>query len=186
MDHAATPADVGAMINARGNDGFGGNGMFGIIGLLAILGIFGGGFGGWGNRGGGDALTTAESCNMNSFNEMKSQIGRMNDQMFQNQSNLYNAICNNGYTNLQLANSIERQISDCCCNLRQEIQAEGNSTRAMLQQDKIEALQAKVANLEMDQRFCGVPRLPLTFTYGVNPASLFGNGCCNNNCNTLF
>lgn len=185
-EHAATPADVGAMINARGNDGWGGNGMYGIIGLLAILGIFGGGFGGWGNRGGGDALTTAESCNMNSFNELKSQVGRMNDQMFQDQSNIYNAVCNLGYTNLQNTNAIQSQLAECCCNLRQEIQAEGNATRAMLQQDKIEALQAKVNNLEMDQRFCGVPRLPLTFTYGVNPASLFGNGgCCSGN-RTLF
>lgn len=179
--HAATPADVGAMINARGGDGWGGNGMFGIIGLLAILGIFGGGFGGgWGNRGGyGDALTTAESCNMNSFNELKSQVGRMNDQMFQDARSVDNAICTLGYQGLQNTNTLESLINQCCCQVKQLIQEDGNATRNMIQQDKIETLQQEVANLKMDQRFCGVPRLPLSFTYGVNPANLFnGFGSC--------
>ena len=185
---AATPADVGAIVNGRGGDGWGNNGMYGIIGLLAILGIIGGGGFGWGgNRGNyGDALTTAESCNMNSFNELKSQVGRMNDMMFQEARTSDNAICTLGYQSLEQSNAIQSLINQCCCNLRQEIQAEGNATRAMIQQDKIEALQAKVNNLEMDQRFCGVPRMPLSFTYAVNPNSLFGNGCCGNNSNVLF
>lgn len=187
MDHAATPADIGAMINARGNDGWGGNGMFGIIGLLAILGMFNGGFGGgWGNRG-GNALTEADLCTANSFNELKSQVGRMNDQMFANARTSDNAICTLGYQSLEQNNAIQNAIQQCCCQLKQLIAEEGNATRAMIQQDKIEALQNKVNNLEMDQRFCGVPRLPLSFTYGVNPAALFnGFGNCNCNSNGLF
>lgn len=188
-EHAATPADVGAMINARGNDGWGGNGMYGIIGLLAILGIFSGGFGGWGNRnGGGDVLTTAESCNMNSFNELKSQVGRMNDMMFQEARTSDNAICTLGYQGAQHANEIMSLINQCCCQIKQLVQDEGNATRAMMQQDKYEAVVRENTELKMDQRFCGVPRIPTTFTYSVNPASLFGNGCCNGNgnCSTLF
>lgn len=183
-EHAATPADVGALINARGNDGWCGNGMYGIIGLLAILGIFGGGFGGWGNRNGGDVLTTAESCNMNSFNELKSQVGRMNDMMFQEARASDNATCTLGYQGAQHANDIMSLLNQCCCQIKQLVQDEGNATRSMLQQDKYEAVVRENADLKMDKRFCGVPRVPTNWTYAVNPASLFGySNSCNNNCN---
>lgn len=182
MSDAATPADIGAIVGNRGGYGDGMNGGFWIFALI-VLAFMGNGNGfGWGGNRGGNAVTEADLCNANSFNELKSQVGRMNDQQAQIARQTDNAICNLGYTALQNTNAIQTQLAECCCNLRQEIQAEGNATRAMIQQDKIEALQAKVASLEMDQRFCGVPRLPLTFTYGVNPANLFNNGCgCSNN-----
>lgn len=154
--------------------------IFALI-VLAFMGNGGWGFGG--NRG-GNPVTEADLCNANSFNELKSQVGRMNDQQAAIARQTDNAICNLGYTALQNTNAIQSQIAECCCNLRQEIQAEGNATRAMIQQDKIEALQQKVASLEMDQRFCGVPRLPLNFTYAVQPN--FGCGCNQGCCNTLF
>lgn len=190
MESPMTAADVGAVIGNRSNgwgDGMGGG--FWIFALLILAFMGNGGFGWGNNRGGSDVLTTAESCNMNSFNELKSQVGRMNDMMFQDARTVDNAICNLGYTTAQQFNDVERQIAECCCNLRSEIAAEGSATRAMIQQDKIEALQQKVASLEMDQRFCGVPRLPLNFTYAVNPYSAFGLGYgCNSGCgnNVLF
>lgn len=177
MEQPMTAADVGAVLNNRGG-AWGEGGWMGIIGLLVIAGMFGG-FGGWGNNR-GNAVTEAALCNANSFNELKSQVGRMNDQQAEIARQTDNAICNLGYTALQNTNAIQTQIAECCCNLRQEIQAEGNATRSMIQQDKIEQLQQKVNSLEMDQRFCGVPRIPTAFTYAVNPANLFGgNGCCN-------
>lgn len=185
MENMLSAADVAAATGNRGNgwgDGMGGGFWIFALIVLAFMGN-GNGFG-FGGRGNG--VTEADLCTTNSFNELKSQVGRMNDMMFTNARQQDNAICNLGYTTAQQFNDTQRQIAECCCDLKSAIAAEGNATRAMIQQDKIEALQAKVANLEMDQRFCGVPRIPTAFTYAVNPAGLFNQGCCNNTCNTLF
>ena len=71
----------------------------------------------------------------------------------------------------------------------QAIQAEGAATRAMIQQDKIEALQSRLSTLEtaqmlnpIEQRLSMVPTYPNGFTYnaGNNPFCQCGNGgCCN-------
>lgn len=181
-EQGMSAADVGAVLGNR--NGFG-DGMEGIIGLAIIAAMFNGGFGfggGYGNRG-GDCLTTAESCNMNSFNEMKSQTGRMNDMMFTNARQNDNAIATLGYQALDQSNQTQRLIESCCCKLETAIHGEGEATRAMMQENKIETLQNKLNKVEMQQMFCGVPRIPTTFTYSVNPANLFNNGCCNNNQN---
>ncbi len=190
-EHTMTPADVGAVLNGRNDGGgwFGGEMIFGLIFLAAMLNGGWGGFGGFGGRGGGDCLTTAESCNMNSFNEMKSQVGRMNDMMFTNARQTDNAIATLGFQGEQNANATQRAIENCCCELKTAVHAEGEATRNMMQQSKIDALQEKVGTLEMQSMLCGVPRIPTSFTYAVNPGALFNGGCCGNNrgCgNTLF
>lgn len=187
-DNGSSPADIAAVIGNRG-DGMMGNGGFWIFALivLAFMGRGGFGWGGGGNDRGG-YLTTAESCNMNSFNELKSQVGRMNDMMFTNARQNDNAICTLGYQAADHANATQRQIADCCCELKTAIHEEGEATRNLMQQNKIESLQTQLNDVKMQQMFCGVPRIPTTFTYSVNPANLFNGGCCNNNgtCNTLF
>ncbi len=91
------------------------------------------------------------------------------------------------------------QQSQCCCETKmlisetaanqryesamqnnavlQAIQAEGNATRQMIQQDKIDALNQKVQTLEMQNAMAGVVRYPMSTAYnaGFNP---FCN-CCN-------
>lgn len=110
------------------------------------------------------------------------------------------------------ANQLAKQ-NECCCqvlraidgvnyanalntaNLTQVIQAEGNMTRAMYQQDKYEQLQMKYADLNQRMNTqevmsaigaatAGVVRYPNTFAYnaGNNPFCGCGNGynnCCN-------
>ena len=85
------------------------------------------------------------------------------------------------------------QQSQCCCETKmlisetaanqryesamqnnaviQAIQAEGNATRQMIQQDKIDALNQKVQTLEMQNAMAGVVRYPMasTYTSGANP-----------------
>lgn len=96
------------------------------------------------------------------------------------------------------------QQSQCCCETKmlisetaanqryesamqnnaviQAIQAEGNATRAMYQQDKIDALNQKVQTLEMQNAMAGVVRYPMSTAYnaGFNPFCNCGNnyGCC--------
>lgn len=100
-------------------------------------------------------------------------------------------------------NAIANQ-NDCCCSTKmlisetaanqryesamqnnsvlQAIQAEGNATRQMIQQDKIDALNQKVQTLEMQNAMAGVVRYPMSTSYnaGFNPFCNCGNnyGCC--------
>lgn len=63
----------------------------------------------------------------------------------------------------------------------QAVQAEGNATRAMIQQDKIEALQQKINGLELQNAMNGVVRYPMSTAYnaGFNPFCGCGNtGMC--------
>lgn len=92
------------------------------------------------------------------------------------------------------------QQSQCCCETKmlisetaanqryesamqnnavlQAIQAEGNATRQMIQQDKIDGLQQKVQTLEMQNAMQGVVRYPMTTAYnaGYNPFCNCPNG----------
>ena len=83
------------------------------------------------------------------------------------------------------------QQSQCCCEtkmliadtasqarydsamqtnaLMQAVREEGNATRAMHQQDKIERLQQKVQALEMQNALAGVIRYPNSTTYNAGP-----------------
>jgi len=93
------------------------------------------------------------------------------------------------------------QQSQCCCETKmlisetaanqryesamqnnailQAIQAEGNMTRQMYQQDKIDGLQQKVQTLEMQNAMAGVVRYPMSTAYnaGFNPFCNCGNNC---------
>ena len=62
----------------------------------------------------------------------------------------------------------------------QAIQAEGNATRQMYQQDKIDSLNQKVQTLEMQNAMAGVVRYPMSTAYnaGFNPFCNCGNNCC--------
>ena len=92
------------------------------------------------------------------------------------------------------------QQSQCCCETKmlisetaanqryesamqnnavlQAIQAEGNATRQMIQQDKIDGLQQKVQTLEMQNAMQGVVRYPTSTAYnaGYNPFCNCQNG----------
>ena len=95
--------------------------------------------------------------------------------------------------------------NDCCCSTKmlisdlasqqrydsamqnnaviQAVRDEGNATRQMMQQDKIDALRDKVNGLEMQNAMAGVVRYPMSTAYnaGYNPFCNCGNnwnGCC--------
>lgn len=94
--------------------------------------------------------------------------------------------------------------NDCCCSTKmlisdlasqqrydsamqnnaviQAVRDEGNATRQMMQQDKIDALRDKVNGLELQNAMNGVVRYPMSTAYnaGFNPFCNCGNnyGCC--------
>ena len=102
-------------------------------------------------------------------------------------TNIGNGLCDLGYRNLENFSTLRydttigqkdlaAQISECCCKTQTAIHAEGEATRALIQEHKIEALRDKVNALELQSALCGVVRYPTTTTYcsGNNP---FGCGC---------
>lgn len=61
--------------------------------------------------------------------------------------------------------------------LQAAIAAEGQKTRDMLSQDKIEALQGKVAQLELANQLAGVVRYPNGWTYDAGRSPFCGGSC---------
>lgn len=174
MTNDLSLSDIAAVTNG---EGFGGNSAWVLILLFLI--IFGGGF----NRTGefGQYATAA------------SQQEILFGQQFQNLDNKMDRI-GNGIADATFAlnNSIKdgnagvagtvvtegRAIGDKLCELRTEIHAEGEATRAMIQQDKIERLQAEVSELKTQNMFCGIPRIN---PYGYSVVANQGCGCnCGN------
>lgn len=184
-NYSPTIADIAAVNRGNYGDGygFGGNGLW----LFAILALMNGGFGGWGgNRFASERAATTEDLSAgfnfsginNKLNDISAGIAGVNQ-------NLGNAICSSTY---ELASKIDK----CCCDTQAGIQqvrydmavqngdlkalihSEGEATRAMIQQNKIESLQAQVNQLQLAQAMCGVPKIN-TYAWGVT--SLDACGC---------
>lgn len=95
------------------------------------------------------------------------------------------------------ADASGQQMSDCCCKTNRNIDsvnynaarntaAINENTTAQVQkvldalcQGKIDALQAQVNQLQMQNALCGVVRYPNATTYNAGGNPFFGgNGCC--------
>lgn len=175
-----TPADFAAI---NGNDGFGmgGGSWFAWIFLFALLG--GGGFGGWGNRN-HDCVTEADLCTTNSFNELKGQVGRMNDQQAAIARQTDNAICQLGYKGLEQTAALSSQIADCCCNTQRAVDSVkfdmanyAAATNAHVSEQTQKVLDAITGNrmadmqnqinqLQLQAALCGIPRTN-PYGYGI-------------------
>jgi len=104
-----------------------------------------------------------------------------------NTSNLNAGISQNRYeaalSNANLNAGLAQNRYDAAMNtsaIVQAIQQDGEATRQMMQQNKIEALQQKVQGLELQNAVAGVVRYPMSTAYnaGYNPFCNCGNGCC--------
>lgn len=198
-------ADIAAV--TRDNDGWGcGNsGLW----LFAILALMGGGFGGWGNRTGdfGQYATAASQTEIllgQQFQGVNSAINSQAQALDNKIDRLGNGVAdatfalNNSITGEGRA--LQMQLAECCCGnkeataqvrydlanfaaaTREAIHADGEATRAMLQQNKIESLQGQISQLQLQAALCGVVRYPqaTTYTSGSNPFCGCGNGCGGN------
>lgn len=162
-------------------------GSNGLIWLIALLVLGNGGFGFGGNR---NAYATQEdvSAGFNFAGVNNSLKDLMLGQAGINQ-NLGNAICSSTY-------ELGSKIDNCCCGTQRAIDSvkfdlanyasgiqtailtDGQKTRDMLQQNKIESLQAQISQLQLSQALCGVPRTN-PYAYGVYPYPTCGTGCQN-------
>ena len=175
MDNSYSLSDIAV---ATGNDGWGGGMGGGWFAWILLFALFGGNGFGFNNR--GNAVTEADLCNANSFSELKNSVGRLNDNQAAIARQTDNAICQLGYQALQNTNTLSSQMASCCCDLKTAIHAEGEATRNMIQQNKIETLQQQVNALHLSQALCGIPRTS-PYGYGIYayPACSGVNACGN-------
>lgn len=175
-------SDIAAATRDVDNGFSGGIGGYGILLLFFLFAATGGGFGGFGGR--NQAATTDEVASGFNFQGINSKLNELVAGQAGINQNLSNAICSSTY---ELAN----KIGDCCCqtqlgiqqvrydmavqngDLKALIHSEGEATRSMIQQNKIESLQAQVNQLQMSQALCGVPKINPNawgvYPYACNP-----------------
>ena len=192
-------ADAMSLAN---NGDFGGNGawIFFLFFLLAW-----GGNGLWGNNRGVNEYATAatqqEILFGQQFHNLDNKIDRLANGIADATFALNNSIKDGNYnvsgTVVGEGRALQMQLANCCCENKEAtaqvrydmanfnnaqltaIHAEGEATRAMLQQNKIESLQGQINNLQLQNAMCGVVRYPMATTYssGANPFCNCGQGC---------
>ena len=116
------------------------------------------------------------------YNELQRDIAGVAMQQQQTMANQQQCCCE---TKMLISETAGQQRYDSAMQnnaVLQAIQAEGNATRQMIQQDKIDGLQQKIQTLEMQNAMAGVIRYPMSTAYnaGYNPFCNCGQnqGCC--------
>lgn len=155
-------------------DNFGSNSW--IMLIFAFL-ILGGGFGGFGGNRQNVATTDELSAGFN-FAGVNNSLKDLTLGQANINQNLGNAICSSTY-------ELASKIDNCCCNTQLGLKdvvatiiAENGATRDLIRQDKIEALQAQVNQLQLQQAVCGIPKTN-PYGYGTYPYT------CPNTCTNI-
>lgn len=147
-----------------GGDMFGGGNSIWFFALLILFGM--NGFGGFGGR--NQAATTDELSAGFNFAGVNNKLNEIATGVAGVNQNLSNAICSSTY---ELASKIDK----CCCDtkeaigqVRYDMAVQNGELKAMIQQNKIEALQAQVSQLQLAQATCGIPKTS-PYAWGVYP-----------------
>lgn len=178
---------------ASGNDGWGNNGFFVILVLFLLIAGGGNGFLGRGDYGQfASAASQQEILFGQQFQNLDNKMDRLGNGVADATFALNNAINTEG-------RNLQAQISTCCCEnqkntdaLRYDMAqwfatsnaqhtAEIQSVKDMIAQNKIETLQGRVNQLELQNAVAGVVRYPEGWTYNAGTSPF----CSCNNCNCL-
>lgn len=183
-----TPSDVALLSN--GNMG----GMNSFFWVFALLILANGGLG-FGNRGDYGQFATAASQQEilfgQQFQNLDNKMDRLGNGIADATFALNNSIKDGNY-------ATQTAIKDCCCTTQRNIDSvrfdmsnyacaiqatdTANTQKILdaLNQNKIESLQGRINQLELQSALCGVVRYPNTMAYNAG-TSPFCN--CNCNCN---
>lgn len=183
-------SDVAMLAN---NDGFGGGNA--LIWIFALLILAGGGFGGYNRNTASDygqfatAASQQEILFGQQFQNLDNKLDRLGNGIADATFNLNNSVTSEG-------RAIQTQLAECCCTNKEAIaqvrydmanftaqtqaavHAEGEATRNMLQQNKIESLQAQINQLNLQNAMCGVVRYPSGMTYNAGTSPFCNNSGC--------
>ena len=199
MDSGLTASDV-ALI---GNDSFGGGNAF--IWIFALLILANGGLGGWGRSDYGQFASAASQQEIlfgQQFQNVDNKLDRLGNGIADATFALNNSI-KDGNTMVagrvvDEGRAMQSQLADCCCTTQRNIDSvrfdmsnyacdiKANDTANtqkildVLAQNKIETLQGRINQLELQAAMCGVVRYPNTMAYdaGTSPFCGCGNYCC--------
>lgn len=168
--YTMTPADMRAVTDGARGDGFGmgGGWMWIIVLFLFIVGFGGGGM--WGNRGQG--LTQMEMQQGFDTQEIVRKLDGINYGLCQG-FYAQNTTMLNGFAGVTTAvRDAQFAAQQCCCETNRNIDAvryeaqknvcdittaihaEGEATRALIQQNEMQALRDKVSELQLAQSQC--------------------------------
>ena len=205
-----TPADVAAVTNNRNYDyGMYGGEWFWII--IILFAFWGNGFGNINNGFETDIDTRFLERDIFNTNQNVSTTGcqtqrdvlesRYTTQLGLSQlgADMQNCCCNtqkeilqNRYDNALQTQTLSAQASQCCCDLKTAIHAEGEATRAMIQEDKIQQLRDQVyaTNLALNNANLAnsivnqiiprpAPAYPSCSPFVPSYYGFSNNGCCN-------
>ena len=194
----------GTPVIMSGGDGcgFGGNGSWVWAFLIfALLGFGGGGM--WGNRGMMSNVATSGDIQRGfDTNEITRKLDGINyglcDGFYAQNTNMLNGFSNVNQNINNEGRAIQTQIAQCCCDTQRAIDGVNYNnamntasinanTTAQTQkildaicQNKIESLQSKVSQLELQNALCGVVRYPNGWTYNAGTSPFCNSGCgCN-------
>lgn len=203
MDNNYSLADIGALMGPRDGGGIGGSGAWVLIILFALIFMFGGG--GLFGRSGERNATVGDIQRSQDFSALERQNNETVAAVRQSAYDVTGALKDNAYNILgelrdvqaATASGFARQ-QECCCETLRAIDGVNYNgalntasinanTTAQVQRilDKMcadrEAAQAqRISQLEMQQMFCGIPRVS-PYGYGIVPQfAPFGYGCNNN------
>lgn len=160
-----------------GGAGFG-NGLWVILILIFLMG------GGAWNRGDYGQFATAASQQEilfgQHFQNIDNKIDRLGNGIADATFALNNTIVAEGRANQAAVGQNRFDMANYNAGLLAAIAADGEKTRGLIQQNKVEALQEKVRSLELAQAMSGVVRYPNGYVYsaGNNPFCGCGNGGC--------
>lgn len=181
-------SDIAAVTNG---EGLGGNSAWVLILLFLII-FNGNGFGRTGDY--GQFATAASQQDIlfgQKFSDLDNKIDRLGNGIADATFALNNSIKDG---NASVAGSVvaegramQTQIAQFNadqmardCAIKEAVHAEGEATRAMIQQDKIDRLQAEVSELRTQNMFCGIPRInPYGYQVVPNPTT------CGCNCGNI-
>lgn len=176
------------------NTGFGaGNGFVWAFLIFALLGFGGNGFGG---RGYQPQYATQQDVQTSSmFGQMLDGNRDIINQITSSTAQTVGAM-KDGLANIaSLGQSIQAKQSECCASIQQSL-AQGRYENAqntasinanttaqvqkvldMLQQNKIESLQAQVNSLQSQLNSVGTVKYPMSMAYNAGASPFCGNGC---------
>lgn len=170
--------------------------------IFALLGFGGGGM--WGNRGMNPNVATSGDIQRGfDTNEITRKLDGVNygicDGFYAQNTNLLNGIASVNQNINNEGRAIQTQLAQCCCDTQRAIDGvnynntmntasiNANTTVQTqkildaINQNKIESLQGRINQLELQSALCGVVRYPngMTYNAGSSPFCNCGNGCCN-------
>lgn len=189
-------------------NGFGGNGFVWAFLIFALLGFggFGNGFGGRGmpmQADNGNLATKDDLANQFNFSALERQNNEIVAEVRNGTNETVSAVKDASYSNLMETRDVQASVASgfanmqkCCCETQRSIDsvnyngaintaainantvAQTQKVLDAISQNKFEAMQGRINQLELQSAMCGVVRYPnaMTFNAGNSPFCGCGNG----------